>query len=463
MSNQNVGQSPRNPEENRRKFRKLEESTFNSIRNILPDCDIVRACREVRYEYRNRTISPIVTVLHMVLAAIWPEESFNASWQVLWSAAAGKFTDLAGTSPARNKVSEARKRLPGQLWDKLFDGISQKGQALSQKYAFWKGHRVVLVDGTCVSMPDEPELVQEFGVNTGYHGKGKYPLARLVTLCLAHTMTVINYAVGGYRTSEWSLLHPMLKTLKEGDLLLGDRHYAAAHYYWYYQSHGLEFLTRANAALKISRIKRLESLGKNDFIGFVKINKIYRKADPTLPDKIMVRFFQSVIRRRGQRQTVWFVTSLLDKQTYPASDMAALYGVRWRIETLFREVKINMSADVLRSKLVDNIYKEIAARFMAVNIVRMIALEAAIFCGKTNPTRISFVHTVRAVLSFSPAFSFGPIWKLPLIYEAMLIEIAAHIVPEKPGRNEPRAVRRERKHYPTLKITRAQWRIEHAA
>ncbi|MBL7154746.1 MAG: hypothetical protein ISS79_13610, partial [Phycisphaerae bacterium] len=84
MYEENVGDSPRNPEGNLKNFQKLEGSIFNSIRNILPDHDITRACTEIQYEYRNRTISPIVTVLHMILAAIWPEESFNASWQVLW-------------------------------------------------------------------------------------------------------------------------------------------------------------------------------------------------------------------------------------------------------------------------------------------------------------------------------------------------------------------------------------------
>lgn len=463
MYDENVGNSPRNSEGNIQNFRKLEVSTFNSIRNILTDQDIHRACQEAQYEYRNRRISPVVTVLHMVLAAIWPEESFQAGWQVLWNGVVSKFTGLAGHSPARNKVAEARKRLPRRFWDTLFDILAQKGQGLSKSYAFWKGHRVMLADGTCVSMPDEPELVKEFGVNTGFHGKGKYPLARILTLCLAQTMTVISYAVGGYKTSEWSLLRPLLKTLQKGDVLLGDRHFAAAHYYAYYQAHGLEFLTRAHACLKIARIKRLESLGPNDFIGRLKINPNYRKNDPTLPDKIMVRFIQSVVRIRGQRQTVWFVTSLLDDQKYPAAEIVGLYGRRWRIETLFREVKINLSADVLRSKLVDNIYKEIAARFIALNVVRLIALEAARLHGSVDPLRISFVHTLRAVLWFSPSFSLAPIWKLPIIYEAMLIEIAAHLVPERPERNEPRAVRREHKHYPSLKTTRAQWRKDHAA
>ncbi len=108
----------------------------------------------------------------------------------------------------------------------------------------------------------------------------------------------------------------------------------------------------------------------------------------------------------GKRQTVWFVTSLLDKKAYPAIDV--------------------------------------------------VALEAAIFSGEVDPIRISFVHTVRAVLSFSPAFSFEPIGKLPKIYEAMLIEIVSNLVAKRPGRNESRAVRREPKHYPSLKTTRAQ-------
>jgi hypothetical protein len=63
----------------------LESIPLSSIRNVLPDKAIVGACREAGYEYRDRLLTPIVIVLHMLLAAIWPEESFNASWQVLTS------------------------------------------------------------------------------------------------------------------------------------------------------------------------------------------------------------------------------------------------------------------------------------------------------------------------------------------------------------------------------------------
>jgi hypothetical protein len=62
---------------------KIESISFNSIRKVLPDKAIEDACNAAGYRHRQRIITPIVTVLHMILAAIWPEESFAASWQIL--------------------------------------------------------------------------------------------------------------------------------------------------------------------------------------------------------------------------------------------------------------------------------------------------------------------------------------------------------------------------------------------
>jgi hypothetical protein len=275
-------------------------------------------------------------------------------------------------------------------------------------------------------------------------------------------MTVLDYALGRYDQDENYLARPLLEKLRKGDLLLADRHFAAAHFYWYYQAVGIEFLTKMHQRLKISRIKSIESYSRYDFLGWLNINEIYRRKDPALPAKIMVRFIRTTVRNRGQRKTVWLVTSLLDEKLYPAKEVTVLYGKRWRIETLFREVKINLSADVLRSLCPQAILKEVAARMMAVNIVRMIMLEAAIEKG-VDPIRISFAHALRAILMFAPALACEPIWKLPQIYKAMLVEIGTNLVPERPGRNEPRAVTRERKHYPKLRTTREQWRKAYAA
>ena len=111
----------------------------------------------------------------------------------------------------------------------------------------------------------------------------------------------------------------------------------------------------------------------------------------------------------------------------------------------------------------DGIRKEIAARLTAVNVVRSIILEAAAQNGIDDPLRISFIFALRAILNFSPALGTEPFWKLRIIYQTMLREIAAHQTDWRPGRNEPRAVRRDQKHYPRLMITRKQWRDAYAA
>ena len=441
---------------------KIVASTLNAIQQLLPENKIAQFCAEVAYTWRDRVLPPAVVVLHMILAALWPEESFNASWQVQWAAVTSQHPELAGQSPSRGTVANARQRLPVALWEKLFAYVSETAQAWGEAFAYWRGHRVVLLDGTCVSMPDEPTLFEAFGVQTGYHGPGRYPLARVATLCLAGTMTILAYTLGAYQQGEWALGLPILNTLRRGDLLIADRHFAAAHYYCHYQSLGLEFLTRAHQRLLVARIKRVQSYSRNDFLGWLTINKNYRRKDPKLPQRVLVRFLQATVRIRGQRQVIWLVTSLLDDKEYPAAEIVQLYGRRWRVETVFEQLKIRLSADGLRSHSPEGIRKEFAARGIALNLVHAVILEAASL-HHVDPLRISFAHTVRAILIFSPALACEPVLRLPQIYRAMISEIAHHLVPERPGRIEPRAVRREHKHYPALKETRAEWRKQYAA
>jgi hypothetical protein len=128
----------------------------------LSNALIEKTADEAGYNFRKRLITPIVTVLHMVLAAIWPEESFVASWQVLWAGVVANFPGVAGYCPSRGSVAKARNRLPLKFWQILFDKTSLLAQQFSRNYDTWKNHRVVLLDGTCLSMPDEPLLRNEF-------------------------------------------------------------------------------------------------------------------------------------------------------------------------------------------------------------------------------------------------------------------------------------------------------------
>ena len=440
----------------------LKTQTLNSIREILSDVRIEDALQAAEYEHRKRLILPQTTILHMVAAAIWPEDSFEASWQILWDAMVSRLPGAAGKSPGSGSVAKARKRLPLKVWEKLFASVSDWGQQLAKRVKKWRGLRLVLLDGTTVSMPDEPALFQEFGTGRSHGKKYKYPLARLVALSLSDSMFAIGYRLGRYDEGEWALARPLLCHLKRGDLLIADRHYAAAHYYAEHRAKGIHFLTRAHQCLRVDRLKRIKVYNEDDFVAEVPINPVKRREDPSLPETVTVRFIRAKVTIRGKRETIWLATSLLDAARYPAADVAALYARRWRIETWFRQLKVDLGADVLRSKTPEGIRKEVAARMLALNAARVLILRAAEE-HKVDPMRVSFVGAVRAILSFAPAMATAPVWQLPDIYAAMLTEIASHFVPERPGRNEPRAIRRERVHYPTLKTTRAEWRLKHAS
>ena len=439
----------------------LESVTLNSIRKILPDKTIDYACHQANYNYRHRFITPVVTVLHMILAAIWPEDSFAAAWQLSWASFVANCPSMAGKSPSRGTISNARKRLPLEAWNKIAAWLSEQGQAYSEKFDQWRGHRVVAVDGTCMTVPNTKELCDTFGLHKGNTGIRLYPLIKMVCLSVVETMIVINYRIGSYKTDENTLLKLMLKTLRQGDLLLADRHFAGSNLYWSYMQNGLEYITRVHQRLIVSRLKRLWSYGENDFVAKLKISDVYQHRNPEMPKYILARFIQVETRIRGKHQCIWLVTSLLDDK-YPAGEIVKLYLKRWSIETLFCQFKIDLSADILRSKSSNAIYKEIAARICAINIVHTIMLEAAI-ANKVDVSRISFIHTVRAIIAFAPALSMPPAKRLPSIYRAMLCEIAAHLVPLRPGRLEPRKLAHDPRNYPKLKTTRAQWRKQNAA
>jgi len=366
--------------------RRIEVSQMNALRDILPDSQILAACRDAGHEFRKRLLTPVVTVFHMIAAALCPEGSFRSAWQ------------STGAPPiSSGSLADARARLPLR-----------------------------------------------------------------VVAAFMHTMIAVSYAVGRYRDSEQALMREVLPKLAPGDLIVADRHFAGANLYAEYLAGGQEFVTRKHQGLKVGRLKRLVKHGRGDFVTELRVLPHHRRADPSLPETVRVRMIRVTAIIRGRQTKIWLATSLLDAEEYPADEIARLYAARWKVETLIRELKVACGADVLRSKKPDGVRKELAARMTAMNMVRMLMIEAALAHGE-EPSALSFSNAMRLVTATSQKMSEAPAWRLPGLYEEMLAGIAAETVPERPGRNEPRAIAREKQHYPRLGIKRADWRRRHAS
>jgi len=181
-----------------------------------------------------------------------------------------------------------------------------------------------------------------------------------------------------------------------------------------------------------------------------------------LPDSMEVR----IIRRKGpdrqgKTKVRYVMTTLLDPDAYPADEVASLYLHRWEIEVRFRDIKTTLGMEMLRTKSPGMVVREILMHMIVYNLVRLLMLKAGVTCG-VNHRRLSFRGVQQVLHSCRKAFDglgARPILRKVEIQE-MWRRIAERFVVERPGRNEPRRVKRRPKCTRWLQKPRHQY-FEH--
>ena len=176
-----------------------------------------------------------------------------------------------------------------------------------------------------------------------------------------------------------------------------------------------------------------------------------------IPAELSVRVVRFSLAVRGFRaQSVTLVTTLLDPVAYPAEELARLYARRWQIELWFRDLKTSMGMEALRCKSPQMAHKELEMFFIAYNLIRVVMAQACAVYDVAME-RLSFKGSVDALRQFSIAMARARSRKKQKQLASDLLEIIARDrVPERPGRREPRAVKRRPKPYQLLNRPRHQ-------
>jgi hypothetical protein len=434
----------------------IREAPLTAVRELLTDEMILQACRACGHRFRERLYGPVVTVLHFAAQALQPEHSFAATWEQLWTPGAARGVSESPVPFDPSALTHARKRLPAAVMRRLADQACAAASGLCKRR--WRGLRLLALDATTVSMSRDPALFTHFGTHRARTTTVRYPLGTWSCLVSLEDALILGYRFGPFDPGEVNTTLPLLAHLQPGDLLLADRHYAGSPFLARLQATGADFLMRKNARLIVGRLPVLRRLGTDDFITEIPMSKPAHHKDPTLPAAVRVRLFRATWQSpAGERITEWFVTSLHDAARFRKRTLAKLYHRRWRVETSYHELKCTLHADVLRSKTVANVYKEIAAHVLAYQLIRRLIVAAGRRYHK-EVTQISFLHAARWVVHFSHCMAASPTRMLPDMYHALLAAIATCDVDVRPGRIEPRALTREWKHYPHLRTSRTQWR-----
>jgi len=377
-----------------------------------------------------------------------------------------QFQALSDASDARpvddnnSAYCQARKRLPWDILPRLRCAVAAQAQQTQER---WRGLRVKVIDATTISMPDTVKLQRSYPQPSAQKPGCGFPLLKLVGVFCLSSGALLDYAKGNKHKHELSLFQSLLDSFKASDLALADRGFSA------YTLLGLLLLRSAHGLFRLhharpSDLRKGKRLGKNDrlMLWFKPARKppylpkgLWRLVAPQLS----VRIIRRCLAVPGFRtKSVTLVTTLLDPQAYPADELAALYIQRWRVELYFRDIKTSMGMDVLRCKSPQMVHKELEMFFIAYNLIRCLMVEAAALSQSPLP-RLSFKGTIDSVRQFSLAMAHARSRKKRRNLETRLLEtIASDRIPDRPGRREPRALKRRLKPFPILTGSRHQYK-----
>ena len=417
----------------------ISKPSFGLLESLCPRELVDRVIKESGREgQRNRQLPPWLVVYALLMMCLSGTMGYGRLMREL-ATQAMKWKSPAG----RSAFGKARMRLGWEVLEKLFGALAQPlgDPQLDADYCFWRGHRVVAIDGTTFTLAANQELETEFGgqiANDASQQRVGLPQARLVSLIECGTRALLAVAVGAYNQGEGSLARQLAKALGPGMIVLADRCFPAKPLWLLYTASGAGLLWRVKSNLAR---RHLCELGDGSYL----VN--FGKGRP-----VQIRVIE--YRRQGHPEIYRLITNLLDPVAAPARELAILYCQRWEIELVSRELKSNQADQApLRSKTAHGVRQEIYTHCLLHTLNRQLVYAAAATTPERDPDRISFTVAMDVLhLSLRQVRRTGRRAGAELSQWAINQLVACDPLIRR-ARSCPRAVYRKLDHF----INRARW------
>jgi len=349
--------------------------------------------------------------------------------------------------------------VPWDIFAELMRRVLRPKATQRQRDAFWRGWRLIALDGTQFSLTNTPQItttVKKAQTRRGRAAFAKMTAAVLLEVGLHNPLAA---AIGRHGESEWALAQRLLAQLPKRALLLGDRLYGVAAFVVHARAAcargGSHFLLRATRSTKPRVITRLP-----DGTRLVQIALRARHSPTRILEWLEVREIRVRVGRPGHRAhelRLW--TSLVDVRTAPALELAQLYTQRWEHELYFREVKRQVrKTDLLQSHTIETAAQEIAALVLVSAVLAAERVRAA--GGRLPVLRVSFTKILELCVK--------PMWLWLDLGHGVLTDhqrtqimkrgyqrMRRYLTPPTRARSCPRAVRQPIQAWPRLLQTRS--------
>jgi hypothetical protein len=398
---------------------------------------------------RKRLFDPVTTLLIFLGQVLSADHSCRSA--VANARAAGLLPRSA--SVHTGAYCQARDRLDEKALRSIATEI---GRNLMEKESLekrWNGRRVVVPDGSSVSLPDTPENHAMYPQpSTQADGCG-FPIIYLCTLMSLCSGALLDFEIGSGNGNELSLWRKLWHLLAPGDVVLGDGKYSSYADIALLREQGIDVVARPGKR-KVD-FRRGKIIGVRDHIVEWRRPKKPPQwlGEKVLPEKMLMRELLFQVDVPGFRpEAITLATTLLDSEKYPKEDIAELFFCRWQVELRLRDIKTALGMDILRTKTPERARKELWMFLAIYNILRVLMYEASEEAGE-NLARISFQGTrqrlVAAAARTCSASRFKRAWR------NLISDIGSDLNPDRPFRVEPRAIKRRKKQYDFLNQPRA--------
>jgi DDE family transposase len=349
---------------------------------------------------------------------------------------------------------QARQRLPLERLERTVICTAQSADQRVGQQGRLRGRPVKAIDCSTTQLPDTPKNQKQYPQQCGQKPGCGFPLLKFLVLFSLSSGAILRVALGHWRNHELRLVRGLMDALQKGDILLGDRAYGEYLTLASMPQHGVDVVARLHGARRPDFRKSKKRFARHDALfewkkGYQQSAILTAAQWRQVPETIQVRVirFEAVVRKRKKR--ILLVTTLLDPVAYSAEELIALYARRWNLELALRHLKTTMGMEVLRCQTPEMARKELFAYLVAYNLIRCLMAETVALTG-AQMDRLSFKGAMDAVRQYTAIIHSHPLKKRRQLWNQLLSSIAGDLVPQRPGRHEPRAVKRRKKPYPLL-------------
>ena len=358
-----------------------------------------------RASERERDLPAHVVVYYTIALALYMQSSYREVLRCLLEGLQWLMDPAVPLRVAGNSgISQARTRLGWEPLRQLHDELVKPIAVAATRGAWYRGWRLVSLDGSTMDVADEQGNDEVFGRPGASRGGSAYPQFRFVSLVESGTHVLFGTRMGPYASSEHTLAKDVVGALDGAMLCLADRAFFGFEMWQRALATRAQLLWRSRKNMRLPCEQRLVD---GSYLSRIYPSERDRRQQS---NSIRVRVIEYRLEGVSDAEPIYrLVTSILDAHQAPADELAALYHERWEIETALDELKTHLRGAriVLRSKTAELVCQEFYGLLMAHFAVRALMHEAALKAD-LDPDRLSFLHAVRVVRRKLPAFNAIP-------------------------------------------------------